>query len=75
MDTYGRLIKCMQEVGMMDSQQKIVDKSSMVFIAFFVELENEFKIQIPEQYLTTEVLNSLDVLIDLIDSLTKEENK
>ena len=47
----------------------------MVFIAFFVELENEFKIQIPEQYLTIEVLNSLDVLIDLIDSLTKEENK
>ena len=75
MDTYGRLTKCMQEVGMMDSQQKIVDKSSMVFIAFFVELENEFKIQIPEQYLTIEVLNSLDVLIDLIDSLTKEENK
>lgn len=72
MDTRNRIIKCMQEVGIMDSKKNIIDKSSISFIALFVELENEFKVQIPEHFLTIDTLNSLDFLVKLINSLKEK---
>lgn len=53
--------------GDLDLRNYSID--SILFISFIVDLENEFSIAIPDEYLTIELLQSIDGLTNLIIEL------
>lgn len=53
--------------GDLDLRNYSID--SILFISFIVDLENEFSIVIPDEYLTIELLQSIDGLTNLIIEL------
>jgi len=53
--------------GDLDLRNYSID--SIMFISFIVDLENEFSIAIPDEYLTIELLQSIDGLTNLIIEL------
>lgn len=71
-----KIISCIQNVGLKVNQDSIVsleEVSSIEFISLFIEIENEFSIQIPDEYLDIETLSSIDFVCKLIEQLS--ENK
>ena len=71
------IIKCFQNVGIMiplenynedlEIQEYIED--SIMFITMIIELENFFGIEVPDEYLITEILSNFEALIELIEKL------
>jgi len=53
--------------GDLDLRNYSID--SIMFISFIVDLENEFSIAIPDEYLTIELLQSIDGLTNFIIEL------
>ena len=71
-----KIISCIQNVGLKVNQDSIVsleEVSSIEFISLCSEIENEFSIQIPDEYLDIETLSSIDFVCKLIEQLS--ENK
>ena len=71
-----KIISCIQNVGLKVNQDSIVsleEVSSIEFISLCIEIENEFSIQIPDEYLDIETLSSIDFVCKLIEQLS--ENK
>lgn len=73
-----RILKCIEKIGLqveIDIQDFDVNdyiKDSITFITFVIELENEFDIEIPDEYLLPERLNMLSNISSLLESLIKE---
>ncbi len=58
------------ESGEEDLDLRNYSIDSILFISFIVDVENEFAIAIPDEYLTIELLQSIDGLTNLIIELT-----
>ena len=61
----------LENLGIIDDSENDVDLLSMnidsiTFISFIVALEERFKIQFPDEYLTMEVMNSLNGFSNLL---------
>ena len=74
MDIMEKLKECYEHAGISIANDTIVEDSvsSISLVTVFVELENEFDICIPDQYLSIETIASLDFMLDLIESLIKD---
>lgn len=48
---------------------------SIVFISFILDVENEFGIVIPDNFLTVEILKSLEGFINLVIELRNESSR
>ena len=59
--------------GDLDLRNYSID--SILFISFIVDLENEFSIAIPDEYLTIELLQSIDGLTNLIIELINSRSE
>ena len=58
------------ESGEEDLDLRNYSIDSILFISFIIDVENEFAIAIPDEYLTIELLQSIDGLTNLIIELT-----
>ena len=58
------------ESGEEDLDLRNYSIDSIMFISFIIDVENEFAIAIPDEYLTIELLQSIDGLTNLIIELT-----
>ena len=71
-----KLLKLLQEINPYEEidcntqlmEEEILD--SLTFVLFITEIENEFKIKIPETKLQPEYFESVNKIIELIESLT-----
>lgn len=74
-ETRKRIIKLLENNGVIiESDEEDIDLrsysiDSILFISFIVDLENEFSIIMPDEYLTIELLQSVDGLTNLIIEL------
>ena len=67
------IIKLLENNGIIiESGEEDLDlrNYSILFISFIIDVENEFAIAIPDEYLTIELLQSIDGLTNLIIELT-----
>lgn len=81
-DIEKRLMKCLNNVGIIINSEEELQglkdfiDGSIVFITFIVEIEQEFKIEIPDDFLQIECLETIDSIKAIIEmSLKKEENE
>lgn len=70
-----RIVKCMQNIGCecdMSQDQPLAELlgDSIMFITFIVELEKEFSITIPDEYL---ILSNFQTIEDVCNILTNIE--
>ncbi len=74
------IIEALETVGVLvDGSEEDVclldyDIESITFIAFIVELENRFCVQIPDKYFNMDLLLSLVSLCNLMELLVSEKN-
>ena len=74
-DITERILNCLLELGIVFEQEEnnfeLTDYSedSLTFISFVSELENEFDIEIPDEYLLQGVLGTLNDLKNIITLL------
>lgn len=73
-----RIIKCMEKIGLkVDPNTSDFDvndyiNDSITFIVFVVELESEFGIEIPDEYLLPARLNMISNISSLFEKLLAE---
>lgn len=76
-----KIIECMSNMGIInyenDSNFKIEDYilDSIMFVSFIIELEQMFRIDIPDEYLITDRLQTFDDIYNMIELLTGEKSK
>ena len=74
-DITERILNCLLELGIVFEQEEnnfeLTDyiEDSLTFISFVSELENEFDIEIPDEYLLQGVLGTLNDLKNIITLL------
>ena len=74
-DITERILNCLLELGIVFEQEEnnfeLTDyiEDSLTFISFVSELENEFDIEIPDEYLLQAVLGTLNDLKNIITLL------
>ena len=74
-DITERILNCLLELGIVFEQEEnnfeLTDyiEDSLTFISFVSELENEFDIEIPDEYLLQGVLGTLNDLKNIITVL------
>lgn len=79
LEVKSAIIEELENLGIIiDHSEEDVDLLSMeidsiTFITFIVTLEERFKIQCPDEYLTMEVMNSLNGFSNLIYTLLSNE--
>ncbi len=72
------IIKLLQNNGVLiESNDDNLDVNnysidSIMFISIIVDIENQFSIAIPDEYLTIELLKSIDGLTNLVIELTNQ---
>lgn len=62
---FERIVKCFKNIGIIIDETENIKLTeyltdSVMFISFLVELENEFNLEIPDEYLLPNKLTSLD---------------
>lgn len=68
-----RLINCLDNIGLFieeDDSLKDVVNSSLLFISMIIEIEQEFNVEIPDDYLDMEKLSTLSDLERMVNELT-----
>lgn len=50
------------------SEDEIIDVDSLIYISIIVEIEEEFEIVVPDEYLITNQLTCLSEYIELVDN-------
>ena len=73
-DITERILNCLLELGIVFEQEENFEltdyiEDSLTFISFVSELENEFDIEIPDEYLLQGVLGTLNDLKNIITLL------
>lgn len=64
-----RLEKVFNENGLtidLDNQSSILELDSLQIISLFVSIENEFNMEIPDEFLTREVLSSFNDFYEML---------
>ena len=65
-----RIIKCIEENGIeVCADGTILELNSLKFIATIVSLEDEFDIEFPDEYLTGEIMESIDSIYGIITNI------
>ena len=73
-----RIIACLNEIGIFigaeqdDLLLSELIQDSLTFITMIVELENTFKVKIPDEFLNLGSLQTLDDIVVLIEKLKEE---
>lgn len=63
-----RLIQCLDKNGIdLDQDSPMID--SISFITAIVDIEQEFGIEFPDEYLTTEAMSSYEKIYDIVKIL------
>lgn len=66
-DNIARIINCIEQVGAIINEDEILIEDSIQFVTLIVELENEFEISIPDEYLSDDMaFKSLDRLVNIL---------
>lgn len=73
-----RVIQCFENIGLFiddSSENQLVDiiEDSIMFISLIVELEEEFKIEIPDEYLVLGGFQEINEICQLINSIDEEQ--
>lgn len=64
-----KLIKIFNDNGVVViSEDEIIDVDSLIYISIIVEIEEEFEIEVPDEYLITNQLTCLSEYIELVDN-------
>lgn len=73
----NRIISCLKNIGIYVDDEENLDidindyiEDSITFITFVVELEREFNIEIPDDYLIPTQLNTISNILNLIKELS-----
>jgi len=75
-----RIVGCMKNIGLtVESDEPDFDvneyiKDSITFITFIVELETEFDIEIPDEYLMPARLNTISNITKIFEKLINEQS-
>ena len=73
MDRKERILRCLEENGIeLDRDGNLVDVESIGFIAAILDIENEFDIEIPNDYLLIDVLSNLTQFDAVVESQIKK---
>mgnify|MGYP002675611205 FL=1 len=65
----GKLMKIFNDNGVVViSEDEIIDVDSLIYISIIVEIEEEFEIVVPDEYLITNQLTCLSEYIELVDN-------
>lgn len=81
MDTREMIIECLRNVGILvdldngDTNINEYDVDSITFISFIVEIEETFDITIPDGYLYSELLKSLNGFTNFLEQLITEKEQ
>ena len=73
-DIESRLINIMKNNGVEFYDNSLNEKltmDSIEFVSMIVEIENEFNIEVPDEYLLIEKLNTFTQICDMIESNMK----
>lgn len=79
MSTREKIVECLKDVGILvdtennDTNINDYDVDSITFISFIVEIEEVFDIIIPDGYLYSEILKSLNGFTSLVEQLISEK--
>ena len=72
---FNKIIKCMVEIGMIieaSLEGRFIDEDiddSLTYISFIVEIEEEFNISIPDEYLQADIIETYDDVAEMIQQL------
>ena len=69
-----RLEKVFNENGLtidLDNQSSILELDSLQIISLFVSIEDEFNMEIPDEFLTREVLSSFNDFYEMLLNILK----
>lgn len=80
MNTKDKLIECFSNIGVLIESQEDVDLKeyifdSVQFVTAIVEIERIFLIEFPDELLMYSVFDSLNGLVEIIDSLIDDNNE
>lgn len=73
-----KIVECMNHMGIVDFEEDAnfrVDDyilDSVMFVSFIIELEQMFDIEIPDEYLVADRLQTFDDIYNMIESVTGE---
>ena len=73
-----KIVECMNHMGIVDFEcdtnfrmdDYILD--SIMFVSFIIELEQMFNIEIPDEYLIADRLQTFDDIYNMIETATRE---
>ena len=74
-----RIVSCMKNIGLIIENDELdfnvteYIKDSITFITFIVDLETEFDIEIPDEYLILPKLNTISNIIKIFEKLINEQ--
>lgn len=72
---FNKIIKCMVEIGIIieaSLEGRFIDEDiddSLTYISFIVEIEEEFNISIPDEYLQADIIETYDDVAEMIQQL------
>ena len=72
---FNKIIKCMVEIGIIieaSLEGRFIDEDiddSLTYISFIVEIEEEFNISIPDEYLQGDIIETYDDVAEMIQQL------
>ena len=81
MDTREKILQCFINIGVViDDSENYVDlkeyvSDSIQFVTAVVEIEREFSIEFPDDLLVFSVFDSLNGLVNIVDTLLMESNE
>lgn len=75
-----KIVECMNNMGIVNFEDDTnfrVDEyilDSVMFVSFIIELEQMFDIEIPDEYLIADRLQTFDDIYNMIESVTGEND-
>ena len=72
---FNKIIKCMVEIGIIieaSLEGRFIDEDiddSLTYISFIVEIEEEFNISIPDEYLQADIIETYEDVAEMIQQL------
>ena len=68
MERKERILRCLEENGVtVNSQGNLMEVNSLSFISTIVDIEQEFDIEIPDEYLLVNVLSNIEQINAIIE--------
>lgn len=76
MEIKDRILRCMENSGIVVLEDGTFgDISSIEFISAILELESEFDIEFPDQYLIMDLFRNMDNILMIIERIINDKNE